>query len=87
MALSGSVVANDVPEHREVLGDAGAYYARNDEAALAARLRDLLEAPAERERLASKARAVVTERFSWESVTDSYERLSLALAPPRRSPE
>ncbi|MEW6267695.1 MAG: glycosyltransferase, partial [Thermodesulfobacteriota bacterium] len=51
MAAGRPVVANDIPEHREVLGDAGWYYAKNDPDDLAARLREVLAAPdAERAR-------------------------------------
>ncbi|MEZ4754193.1 MAG: hypothetical protein R3A13_07780 [Bdellovibrionota bacterium] len=30
MAYGNAVIANDVPEHREVLEDAGFYYPRNN---------------------------------------------------------
>ena len=30
MGRGACIVANDVPEHREVLGEAGRYYRRND---------------------------------------------------------
>ncbi len=69
------IVANDVPEHREVLGDAGRYYARNDADSLAAALRALVADPAERRRLGESARARALADYSWDHVTDEYEAL------------
>jgi len=42
MAAGLPIVANDIPEHREVLGETGWYYAKNSADDLAARLRELL---------------------------------------------
>jgi len=75
MGRGAAIVANDVPEHREVLGDAGTYYARNDPADLARALRALVADPAERERLGAAAAERAREQFSWSRVTDAYERL------------
>lgn len=69
------IIANDVPEHREVLGDAGRYYARNDADALAAEIRDLVAHLAERQRLGEAARARALAEYSWDHVTDAYESL------------
>ncbi len=75
MGRGACVIANDVPEHREVLGDAGRYYARNDADALAEALRDLVADATERRRLAEAARSRAEARYSWDHVTDLYERL------------
>ncbi len=75
MGRGACIMANDVPEHREVLGDAGRYYARNDVDALAAALRDAVADPDERRRLGAAARARSQAEFSWEHVTDEYEAL------------
>ena len=75
MGRGCAIVANDVPEHREVLADAGRYYARNDPDALAAELTTLVGDPAARADLAERAAARGLEAFSWEHVTDEYERL------------
>ena len=61
-------------ENHEVAGGAGIPF--RDEAELVARLRDVLAmAPEQRQRYRDAAVARVTERYSWESVTDSYEHL------------
>jgi glycosyltransferase involved in cell wall biosynthesis len=86
MAAGRAVIANDIPEHREVLGDAGWYYAKNDAADLARRLREVLLAPgAENARAehAARARARVAQHYDWERVTDAYERLARRLAVAR----
>jgi glycosyltransferase involved in cell wall biosynthesis len=65
------VIANDVPEHREVLLDAGIYYPGTVEG-LAAKLQwaqDNPEPVAHHRSLSRK----VAERFSWDSITTEYE--------------
>lgn len=83
MAAGLPVIANDIPEHREVLGEAGWYYAKNDDADLSRRLREVLAAPdaaAERDRRAAAARDRVRELYDWERVADAYEALAHRLA-------
>ena len=75
MGRGACIIANDVPEHREVLGDAGTYYARNDVGSLAASLRDLTGNTAERRRLGEAARVRAMAEYSWDHVTDAYEAL------------
>jgi glycosyltransferase involved in cell wall biosynthesis len=75
MGRGAVIVANDVPEHREVLGEAGLYYARNDATALAARLRQVADDGPLRARLGKAASQRATEHFSWDGVTDAYEAL------------
>ncbi|MCS7043137.1 MAG: DUF1972 domain-containing protein [Bryobacteraceae bacterium] len=62
------------PENEEVAGGAGLPF--HDEDSLAARLREALTMPEpERRRLGEAAMRRVEERYSWEAVTDAYERL------------
>lgn len=75
MTHGPAVVAHDVPEHREVLGDAALYYASGDEAGLAACIERVLGAPALAERLREAARARARERYRWEQVVERYEAL------------
>lgn len=79
MGRGACIVANDVPEHREVLGEAGRYYRRNDVADLAAVLRVLIGDPAERAVLGAAAAERARNTLSWDHVTDEYERLFVAL--------
>jgi glycosyltransferase involved in cell wall biosynthesis len=82
MAAGLAVIANDIPEHREVLGDAGWYYAKNQPADLARRLREVLAAPdaaGARARQGAAARARIAARYDWERVADAYEELAYRL--------
>lgn len=73
MAYGNAVLANDVPEHREVLQDCGLYYRTQKEAAQAMRL--LSEDRELRQALAAKARARGGAEYSWDRITDLYEEL------------
>lgn len=83
MARGACIIANDVPEHREVLGDAGRYYARNNVAGLASAMRDLVADPSARADLGRAAASRAQTTFSWDHVTDEYERLFRGLARRR----
>ncbi|HUP83072.1 MAG TPA: DUF1972 domain-containing protein [Candidatus Limnocylindria bacterium] len=77
MGFGNAIAANDVPEHREVLGDAGVYY--QGTAGLADALQGLLDDPelaaATRARAAARAR----ELYDWDRIAADYERWLLAL--------
>ena len=75
MSRGACVVANDVPEHLEVLGEAGLFYDRNDIGSLAAALRTVVSDPALRARLGAAAAARAEAQYSWRHVTDEYEAL------------
>ena len=81
MGRGACVIANDVPEHREVLGEAGLYYARNDPDGLARLMVRLVRDEDERERLGRAAAVRAEQSFSWDHVTDEYERLFNASRP------
>ena len=68
-----AVLAHDVPEHREVVGTAGRYFALRDADDLAAQLRALLEDPDAIADLRVRAEQRVRERYSWDAVTEEYE--------------
>lgn len=75
MAYGNAIVANDVPEHREVLGDAGVYYAKNDSQALARQIALLLADPGERNEFTKAAATRASQLYSWEVIADIYEEL------------
>lgn len=72
MGAGNAIIANDVPEHREALGDAGRYY--RGAAELAAAIQAVLESPEEADALRRKAHRRATELYSWETVASDYER-------------
>lgn len=82
MTLGNAVVANDVPEHREVLGPDGLYYAPGDEDGLARAVTRLLGDPALARELGRRARARASARYRWEDVADRYEELLQGLCAP-----
>jgi glycosyltransferase involved in cell wall biosynthesis len=71
MGAGNAIVANDVPEHREVLGESGLYYRGSGE--LAKLLQSLLDDPAIAADLRARARERAASLYSWDSVTDLYE--------------
>ncbi|CAN5695841.1 glycosyltransferase [soil metagenome] len=71
MGAGNAIVANDVPEHREVLGNAGSYY--RGAAELAAVLQRILDEPETAADLRTRARARARQEYSWDAVTDAYE--------------
>ncbi len=75
MGRGACILANDVPEHHEVLGEAGAYYARNDAGALAAALTALVADAPRRGRLGDAAARRAHASFSWDHVAAEYEAL------------
>jgi exopolysaccharide biosynthesis WecB/TagA/CpsF family protein len=75
MGRGATIVANRVPEHSEVLGDAGWYYERNDATSLAAQITALVAQPETRAELAQAAAERAEAQFSWGHVTDEYEAL------------
>lgn len=81
LAFGNAVVASSVGGFPEVAahGDALRLVPPGDAAALAATLRDLLDDPRERERLASAARAAAAGPYSWDRVAaetlDLYDSL------------
>lgn len=78
-----AVLAHDVPEHREVVGDAGAYFGYRDAADLARQLAALLEDREAVGRYRQLAEQRVRERYGWDAVTDQYEEYFAKLVNPR----
>lgn len=81
-----AIVAHDVPEHREVLGDAGVYFAYRDADDLAAQLRVLLDEPKTVISLRASAELRALDRYSWDAVTDQYEAYFADLVAGEGSP-
>ena len=71
MGFGNTILANEVPEHRETLGDAGLYYRGPDE--LAVQLQKVLDDRVLAEDLASRAHERARKMYGWDAITDSYE--------------
>jgi exopolysaccharide biosynthesis WecB/TagA/CpsF family protein len=72
MGFGNVVLANDVPEHRETLGDGGLYYQGSGE--LAARLQEVLDNKALADDLRRRAHDRARRLYSWDAISDSYEK-------------
>jgi glycosyltransferase involved in cell wall biosynthesis len=79
MGAGNAIAANDVPEHRETLGDAGLFYSGPD--GLAACLQAILDDTALAADLRSRARRRALAEFSWDHVAGRYEAWLLSLIP------
>jgi len=81
MAAGNCVVVNDHPPNVEVIGDAGVTYAAAEGAAGLRRvLAELLADPQRIERLRGAAARRARALYSWDAVTDAYERLAREVA-------
>jgi glycosyltransferase involved in cell wall biosynthesis len=68
-----AVLAHDVPEHREVVGDAGRYFKYRDSKDLAVQLKILLGDDQLIARMRHAAEQRVLEHYGWDAVTTDYE--------------
>ncbi|RPH90834.1 MAG: glycosyltransferase, partial [Calditrichaeota bacterium] len=75
MGFGNCILANDVPEHREVLGNAGIYFSPVDDADLTAKMQMLIDQPSLVENLRAIVGKRVREKYSWEKITRQYEEL------------
>ena len=74
MGFGNCVLAVDVPYNVEVVGDAGIPFSkyRDD---LTNKLQDLIDNPTKRKTFQKKAVERIKRYYSWEDVTDKYEKL------------
>ena len=77
MGYGNAILANDVPEHRETLGDAGRYYRGASE--LARELQAVLDDGRFAEQLRRQAHQRARRLYSWDAVTDAYETWLMAM--------
>lgn len=75
MGFGNGVLVNDTPENREVVGDSGIIYLKNNVDDLRAKLQKMLDNPGLIEDYGAKARLRIQRHYSWETVTDKYEEL------------
>jgi glycosyltransferase involved in cell wall biosynthesis len=71
MGFGNVIIANDVPEHRETLGDAGRYYRGPD--ALSRELQAVFDDPLTAQQLGRRAHARASALYGWETIADAYE--------------
>ena len=83
MGHGNCVLANDVPEHREVLAEAGLYFSTRERDDLCAKMQTLLDQPELVERYRALAVRRIEENYTWDKVTEQYERLFIRLVNGR----
>lgn len=92
MAFGNCILANDVPEHREVLGEAGLFFATDTPDDLAGQMDALLRQPEMVPVMGRRAQDVVRNSYLWDYICEAYERLfrsvlfGEAAEPARRVP-
>jgi glycosyltransferase involved in cell wall biosynthesis len=79
MGFGNVILANDVPEHRETLGDAGLYYRGSTE--LAAKLQMVLDDKPLADDLRRRAHDRAQRLYSWDAIADAYETWLVGLCP------
>lgn len=75
IAYGNCIIANQVPEHDEVLEDAGLYYSLNDFDQLSGIMTSLLSDPGQIESYKAKAAQLAEEKFLWSKIAAQYEDL------------
>ncbi len=78
-----AIVANDIPSHREIWGDAALYFRTNDAASLAENIRLLNEDRPMRRAYAELAYTRARERFTTKRMIDQYLALYRSLRSAR----
>lgn len=75
MGYGNCILANDVPEHHEVLADAGLYFTTREPDSLRQQLQYLLDHPDVVEKYREIVKRRVHRHYSWDKVTSDYEKL------------
>lgn len=75
-----ALIMNDIPSFREIWGDAGLYFQRNDPDSLAAAIQQLTAAADVCEEFADRAHSHAIRNYTAERMVDQYEALYRALA-------
>ena len=79
MGHGNCVLANDVPEHREVVGDAGYYFSTKNNGELTEKIQDLIDQPHKVEAARQRAVQRIRENYTWDRISEAYERLFMRL--------
>ena len=75
MGYANCIIANEVPEHREVVDSVAVFYKKNCIVDMACSIKDLLENPHEITRFRKLAYDRARSEYSWDSVCSQYEKL------------
>ena len=84
MAAENAVLALDTPENNETAGDAVVRFSKSEED-LATKLQQLLNDPAERARMARRAKQRADALYRWEAIAAKYEQVFEEVLGKKRS--
>lgn len=73
MGFGNCVLANDVPEHHEILTDVGIYYKGKED--LSSKMHFLIKNSDVVFRIREKTQEIIRNNYSWDSITEQYEDL------------
>jgi glycosyltransferase involved in cell wall biosynthesis len=79
MGFANCVIVNGTPENIEVVGNSGLIYKENDSEDLKEKLQYVIDNPNLIKSYGEKARERVEQNYSWDVVTDKYEKLFLQM--------
>jgi len=85
MGFGNCILAHDVSENREVLGEAGLFFDAGRPQTLTGLLEQIVGSPALVRACRARAEARALEAYSWDRVTDQYEQLFEGLLQPTRT--
>lgn len=75
MGFGNCVIVNGTPENREVVGDGGIIFEENSAEGLCNKLNCVISGEISVDEYRKCARRIVAEKYSWEKVTEDYEKL------------
>lgn len=75
MGHGNCVLANEVPEHHEVLGDAGVFFSTKNNGELTEKMQYLIDHPEVVKEKEVMSVARIREKYTWDRVTEAYEAL------------
>ncbi|MDZ7341193.1 MAG: glycosyltransferase [candidate division KSB1 bacterium] len=75
MGFGNCVLANDVPEHREVMRDSGIFFKTSQQDDLRDKMQYLVDHPEVVKAYQAKAVARIEEAYTWNRIADQYEGL------------
>lgn len=75
MGFGNCIIANGTPENLETLADAGAFYEKNNVAALSQCMRELLDNPLRAQEFRAQAWKRAKDIVSWDKIVRQYEEL------------
>jgi glycosyltransferase involved in cell wall biosynthesis len=83
MGYGNCILANQVPEHEEVLADTGVYFSLRNDSDLTVKMQALCDSPALVAAYRRRVQERVHGRYTWDGVTADYERLFKSLLARR----